>query len=299
MTVSMGRTALLHSIVAGSSLISPPPPDLNDVWAAIEAERPTWMHTAAGFLELLVRWLRSHPALPAPTSLRFVRVTAAPISAEICDELARRLRAPILPGYSTSETGIIATALPPPAPFKPGSTGQPQQEIRIDAGGVDAPPGAVGEIWVRGPSVLSGYLNDPELDEAVITKDRWFRTGDVGYLDDEDFLFLTGRVKELINRGGTKIAPAETDAVLQAHPAVHAAAAFAVPDDRMGEDVVAAVVADDGAAPTPLALRSWMLERLAPHKVPRRVWLVDDLPRTTSGKVRRGELSRRWIAAHG
>jgi acyl-CoA synthetase (AMP-forming)/AMP-acid ligase II len=299
MTVSMGRTALLHGIAAGSSLIFPVAPGVGALWAAIEAERPTWMHAPAGFLELLLHWLRSHPTRPAPSSLRFVRVTAAPIAAETCDELAARLGAPILPAYSTSETGIIATALPPPATSKPGSSGRPMQEIRIVADGADVAPGAEGEFWVRGPSVVSGYLDDPELDAVAFTPDGWLRTGDVGYLDADGFLFLTGRLKELINRGGAKISPSEVDAVLLAHPAVKAAATFAVPDERLGEDIVAAVVAEDRVAPTPRELRSWLLDRLAPQKVPRRIWFVDDLPRTASGKVQRGELTRCWLEARG
>jgi acyl-CoA synthetase (AMP-forming)/AMP-acid ligase II len=299
MTVSMGRTALLHGIAAGASLIFPVTTDLGDYWDAIERERPTWMHASAGFLELLLRWLRANPGRPAPSSLRFVRVTAAPIAPESCDELARRLGAPVLPGYSTSETGIIATAMPPPAPYKPGSTGRPAQEIRMVNDGVDMAPGAEGEIWVRGPSVVSGYLDDPELNATAFTADGWLRTGDVGYLDEDGFLFLTGRLKELINRGGAKVAPTEVDAVLLAHPGVNEAASFAAPDERLGEDIVAAVIAVEGATLSPRELRTWMLDRLAAHKVPRRIWFVDDLPRTESGKVQRGELARRWEAAQG
>ncbi|HMA65932.1 MAG TPA: 2,3-dihydroxybenzoate-AMP ligase, partial [Chitinispirillaceae bacterium] len=96
--------------------------------------------------------------------------------------------------------------------------------------------GLHGEIWVRGPRIITAYVDDPVANESTFMPNGWFRTGDVGYLDDDGFLFITGRVKELINRGGTKIAPGEIDAVLLAHPAVHAAAAFATPDDRLGED---------------------------------------------------------------
>ena len=298
-TLSLGRTALMHGIAAGSSLIFPASPALGDLWAGIETERPTWMHASAGFLELLARWLRERPT-PPPSSLRFVRVTAAPIAPEVCDELAARLGARILPGYSTSETGLIATAMPPPAPHKPGSTGKPIQEMRIvDGGGVDVGPNVEGEIWVRGPQVLRGYFDDPALDAAAFTPDGWLRMGDVGYRDEDGFLFLTGRLKELINRGGAKISPAEVDAVLLAHPAVREGAAFAVPDERLGEEIVAAVVAEPDAAPTARELRAWMLDRLAPHKAPRRIWFVDALPRTASGKVLRPELSRRWQEEHG
>jgi acyl-CoA synthetase (AMP-forming)/AMP-acid ligase II len=295
LTQSLGRTAMTHNLVTGGALITPAASDLEFVWHAIEDERPTWMHTAAGFLELLAAFLTEHPELPPPVSLRFVRVTAAAISPQVCDELATRLAASILPSYSMSETGIIASALPPPAQNKPGSTGRPIQEVRIvDTAARDIDQGLHGEIWVRGPRIITAYVDDPVANETTFMPNGWFRTGDVGYLDDDGFLFITGRVKELINRGGTKIAPGEIDAVLLAHPAVHAAAAFATPDARLGEHVVAAVVLEPGHAAAPRVLRRWMLDRLAPHKVPRRIWFVEDLPRTASGKVRRDELAQQW-----
>ena len=133
----------------------------------------------------------------------------------------------------------------------------------------------------------------------MLLPDDWFRTGDVGYLDEDGFLFLTGRVNELINRGGAKIAPTEVDDVLLAHPAVASAAVFAVPDERLGEDVVAAVILHEGTSLTPRELRHWTLDRLAPHKAPRRIWFVDELPLTASGKVRRGVLKARFLAESG
>ena len=150
---------------------------------------------------------------------------------------------------------------------------------------------------MRGPRIITAYIDDPIANETTFMPDGWFRTGDLGFLDSDGFLFITGRVKELINRGGTKIAPGEVDTVLLAHPAVRAAAAFPAPDARLGEDIVAAVVLEPGQSLSPRALRSWMLDRLAPYKVPRRIWFVDDLPRTASGKVQRGELARRWKAS--
>jgi acyl-CoA synthetase (AMP-forming)/AMP-acid ligase II len=295
LTQSLGRTAMTHTMVTGGALVFPTGSDLESVWRAIADEQPTWMHTAAGFLELLAAFLAERPELPPPSSLRFARVTAAAISPQVCEELATRLRAPILPSYSMSETGIIASALPPPARHKPGSTGRPIQEVRlVDTEGRDIDQGLRGEIWVRGPRIITAYVDDPVANATTFMPGGWFRTGDVGYLDEDGFLFITGRVKELINRGGAKIAPGEIDAVLLAHPAVRAAAAFAVPDERLGEDVVAAIVLEPGHSVPPRVLRRWMLDHLAPHKVPRRLWFAPDLPRTASGKVRRDELARQW-----
>ena len=164
----------------------------------------------------------------------------------------------------------------------------------LDEDDRDLPPGATGAIVIRGPTLFPGYLDEPELNAALFLPGGWFRTGDLGYLDVDGFLFLTGRGHEQINRGGAKIAPVEVDHTLLRHPAVAEAAVFAVPDARLGEDIVAAIVLKPGMTATQRELRSWMLDRLSPYKVPRRIRFIDGLPRTRTGKVQRGELTRWW-----
>jgi acyl-CoA synthetase (AMP-forming)/AMP-acid ligase II len=300
LSTTLGQTVLVHAVVCGAAVVFPRSPAVSDVWDAIVGERATWLSVAAGFLELLAHDLERRPGGADPSSLRFIQVTAAPISPAVCAFLAARLEAPVLPRYSSTEAGGVALTAPPPARGKPGSAGRPIQEVRIvETGGEPAGPNVVGEIWVRGQRVVPGYLDDPEATAAAFLPGGWYRTGDAGYLDEEGFLFVTGRVDELINRGGSKIAPAEVDQALLAHPSVRDAAAFAVPHARLGEDVVAAVVPRDGCDLTPRELRRWLLDRLSPHKAPRRIWYLDDLPRTATGKVRRGELTRRWRAERG
>lgn len=296
MTLSLGQTVLVQAISTGSALIFPPPGDIGPQWEIIARENPTWVSVAAGWLELLGRYLVGRPTHAKPSSLRFVLVTSAPTTPATGEIVERELGAPVYTRYSSSEAGAIAVVLPPPAAAaKPGSVGQPVQEVQIVAADERAVgPETEGEIWVRGPRVFAGYLDDPEANAAAILPGGWFRTGDVGYLDDDGFLYLTGRVNELINRGGEKIAPAEVDEVLLAHPAVRAAAVFALPDERLGQDIAAAVVLERGQTTTPRELRHWMLDRLAPHKAPRRIWFVDALPLTLSGKVQRGVLAERF-----
>jgi acyl-CoA synthetase (AMP-forming)/AMP-acid ligase II len=295
---TLAQGVLLHCILSGSALICPPHADIARLWASVEVERPTWMAVPAGFLELLVRLLRERPESAAVPSLRFVQVTSAAIAPETCDELARRLGAPVLPRYSSTEAGTVALTLPPPAPSKRGSVGRPVLELAIvDAAGDRVGAGVPGEIWIRGRHVLAEYLDDPVATASALTPDGWFRSGDFGYLDEDGFLFLTGRLNESINRGGVKIAPEEVDQVLTQHPAVAAAAVFAVPDARLGEEIVAAVVLASSETVSPRELRRWLLDRLAPAKVPRRIWFVAELPRTPTGKVRRGELARQWAEA--
>ena len=124
------------------------------------------------------------------------------------------------------------------------------------------------------PTLFPGYLDDPETNAALFLPGGWFRTGDLGYLDADGFLYLTGRAHEVINRGGAKIAPVQVDHILIRHPAVAEAAVFAVPDPRLGEDIVAAVVLKPDMTASQRELRSWMLDRLTPYKVPRRIWVL-------------------------
>lgn len=299
LTLSLGTCVLFHTLVSGGAWIVPPASDLDSLFITMTEQRATWMFPSAGLLELMALYLRSRPHLRQPLALRLVRVTAAPVSAALCAEVEARLGAPVLNSYSSTEAGLVATALPPPAAHKVGSAGKPIVDLQIvrDDGALTG-HGVAGEIWVRGEKFAAGYLDDPELNAEKLQPGGWFRTGDVGYLDEDGFLFLTGRLSQLVNRGGLKFAPEEVDTVLREHPAIQDAAAFAVPDSRLGEDVVAAVVAREDQPITARAIRAWLLTRLSVHKTPRRIWFVDELPRTALGKVRRDELRRRWLQEH-
>jgi acyl-CoA synthetase (AMP-forming)/AMP-acid ligase II len=300
LATTLGTAVLAHAIVSGAALIVPPRSGFAETWDAIAREKPTWLSTSAGYLEVLARLLADEPDRLALRSVRYVQVTSAPIPEAVCLALERTLGAPILPRYSATETGAIAMTFPPPARRKPGSAGQPVQEVRlVGLDGEDVAPGTEGEIRVRGPRVMTGYLDDPEASAAALLPGGWYRTGDLGYLDEDGFLFLTGRLNELINRGGEKIAPAEVDGVLQSQPAIAEAATFAVSDARLGEDIVAAVVLREGMTIRAWELRAWLLERLSPAKVPRRFWFVEGLPRTSTGKVQRGVLAERFTRQRG
>ena len=146
--------------------------------------------------------------------------------------------------------------------------------------------GAVGEIVIRGPNVTPGYENNPDANAKSFTN-GWFRTGDQGSMDQDGFVTLTGRLKEIINRGGEKISPKEVDEVLMDHPAVQQVVTFAVPHEKLGEEVAAAVVLREGAAATPAEIKEFAAERLADFKVPRTVLLMDEIPKGPTGKLRR------------
>jgi acyl-CoA synthetase (AMP-forming)/AMP-acid ligase II len=187
--------------------------------------------------------------------------------------------------YGMSEVACFATYTRPSAPGPAGSSGAPHGcEVAIEDG----------EILLRGAGVFAGYDDDEAATRAVLPGDGWLRTGDEGVLDPEGFLYVRGRRKEMINRGGEKIPPADVEAVLLACPGVATACAFAIPDERLGEEVAAAIVRADGASLGDDDLWSFCAGRLAEFETPRRFYFVDALPIGPTGKVLRRELSRRF-----
>jgi acyl-CoA synthetase (AMP-forming)/AMP-acid ligase II len=268
----------------------------------LQEHRPTWTVMTPAELNLILEHAAAsgRELVAGPESrLRVVRAEAQAMTPGTLERAERSLRAPVLTGYGMTETGNITKFGPDEQDRREGSCGRSWGvAIRvIDESGRDVAPGTAGEVVVSGPTVFSGYLDDPEANAAAFLCDVWFRTGDRGYLDEDGFLYLTSRLSEMINRGGEKIAPVEVDQALASHPAVAAAAVFPVPDARLGEDIVAAIVLKPGVTATPRELRGWMLDRLSPFKVPRRIWIVEALPQTPTGKVQRGVLAARFLYA--
>jgi acyl-coenzyme A synthetase/AMP-(fatty) acid ligase len=281
-------------ILAGATLVCVPGPDVAAMPRWLETFRPTYCSTTPAVLHTLAadgtirHALRRWP----PRCIHVSSASLAPAEQQYLESL---FGAPILTGYGMSEATGIAMEPMPPTRRVPGSVGLPRCDLQlIDARGDPVARGHHGEIVVRGERVFPGYLENPDANAAAFLPGGWFRTGDVGVLNDAGYLHLIGRRDEVINRGGEKIVPGEVDTVLHGHPAVAEAAVFAVPDAVLGEDVVAAIVVKPGICLRSWELRGWMLERLSVHKVPRRIWQVTNLPRTATGKVQRAALARRW-----
>jgi acyl-CoA synthetase (AMP-forming)/AMP-acid ligase II len=297
---SQGITALTLPIFSGGSQISLPGLELDMLPSWLKVYPPTYLSTTPAFLRTLdAEGGRLRDALRrAP--LRCIHSTASPLPADELRQLEEALGCPILNGYGMSEAAGIAGERYPALHRVPGAVGQPWCDIQfVDERGDPVGQYESGEIAVRGPRVFPGYLDDPEANAAAFLPGGWFRTGDLGILDEFGYLHLTGRRDEIINRGGEKIVPHEVDEALVNHPAVAEAAVFRVADARLGEDIVAAVVLAPGQTASARHLRAWMLDRLSPYKAPRRIWFVDRLPRTPTGKVQRGELVRRWSEDRG
>jgi amino acid adenylation domain-containing protein len=285
---------VLASLVAGASVVCTPGFDPHQFFAWIAEFHPTWYAAVPTIHEAILARATLHREVIEHCPLRFIRSSSAPLPQRVLAELERVFNAPVIETYGTTEISPISCNPPPQRQHKPGSVGMAVGlEVAImDAAGTILPAGATGEIVVRGANVFQGYENDSTANRSAFTQ-GWFRTGDQGYLNADGYLFLTGRLKELINRGGEKIAPQEVDAVLMDHPAVAQATTFAVPDLRLGEEIAAAVVLRQNASVRPSDIRQFAARHLAPFKVPRQVLIVEDIPKSHTGKVQRTRLAEK------
>jgi oxalate---CoA ligase len=252
------------------------------------ALQPTWFTAGPALHRYVMEKVAQRGDMRSLHRLRFVVSGGAPLPLQVLRGLEAALGVPVLEHYGATEAAQISANLPPPGPAKVGTCGIPEKGILMitDEDGRELPCAQEGEIWTRGPTLMSGYLGAPELNSAAFVGE-WFRTSDLGRLDEEGYLVLLGRKKELINRGGEKIAPAEIDAVALRHPDVVEAAAYSIPHSRLGEDVAADVVLRSGSIVSELELRNFLRDHLAPYKIPRRIRFVDRLPKGVTGKVQR------------
>lgn len=281
--------ALLASLAAGASVVCTPGFYAPRFFVWVDEFQPTWYTAVPTMHQALLSRAPAHKDIIARRPLRVIRSSSAALAPRVSAQLETAFGAPVVEAYGMTEAAHQMAANPlPPRVRKPGSVGVaagPAVAI-MDGAGHLLTQGTIGEVVVCGSNVMRGYEGNAEANAAAFV-DGWFRTGDQGYLDADGYLFLTGRLKELINRGGEKIAPREIDEVLLDHPAVAQAVAFAVPHATLGEEVAAAVVVRDGNSTTEHALRQFAADRLAPFKVPRRVLIVAEIPKGPTGKLQR------------
>jgi acyl-CoA synthetase (AMP-forming)/AMP-acid ligase II/acyl carrier protein len=285
---------LLSSLVAGSQVCCAPGFLAPEFLEWIVICRPTWYSAVPTIHQAIVARAALTRGISVGTNLRFVRSSSAPLSPKTMEDLESLFGCPVIEYYGMTESEPITCNPQPPANRKAGSVGiaAASAVAVVDGAGYFLGPHHRGEIVVRGPNVLDGYEGDPAVNESSFLN-GWFRTGDEGYFDADGYFFLTGRFKELINRAGEKIAPREIDDVLLEHPAVAQAVSFAIPDERVGEDVGVAIILRDGLQATESELRSFVATRLADFKVPRRVVFVAEFPKTPTGKPQRVGLAEK------
>ena len=281
--------ALLSSVFAGASVICTPRFDSEQFFHWLETLAPTWYTAVPTMHHAVLSRVRSNPELVKRHALRFIRSSSSAMPMRVIQELEERFRVPVIEAYGMTEAAHQMTSNPlPPGQRKLGSVGMaagPEVSIMDELGNVLS-PGRVGEIVIRGANVMSGYLISPESVDENFER-GWFRTGDQGYLDTDGYLFITGRLKEMINRGGEKIAPLEVEDVILHHRAVAEAIAFAVPHETLGEDVAVAVVLREKAAVTERELQQFVAAHLAEFKIPGRVVFVEEIPKSATGKPQR------------
>lgn len=257
---------------------------------------PSWSQAVPTVLRDLI----AHEVRPVDVErmsrLRFIRAVSQPLPAPLQEEFEARFGVPLVPMYGMTETAGLITSMPLGRP-RPGSVGIAYGvDVAIgDAFGNALAPGQRGEVLIAGPTVMSGYEGDTG-PRSETFRSGWLRSGDEGYLDADSYLFLTGRIKDVINRGGEKISPLEIDLLLAEHPAVREAAAFAVPHPTLGEDVAVAIV-PNGTAPDRAEIAAFLKGRIADYKMPRSVLVLERLPRVPSGKLDRRALPA--LAASG
>jgi oxalate---CoA ligase len=293
-----GLLSSVAQLLAGGSVISTAGFDAHQFLSWLEEYRPTWYTAGPALHHNIVALIESRPEILETARLRFVRSIGAPLSRSLMEQLERTLRAPVLEGYGMTEAGAITSNAPPPGLRRPGSAGRTtgsEVAIMSETGELSS-AGCQGEIVVRGPAVMRSYFNNPDADRESF-RDGWFRTGDLGRLDADGFLFVTGRIKDIINRGGEKILPAEIEEALSAHPAVAEAIAFGVVHPTLGEDVAAAVVMRAGKSVRESELRDFANQRLAAFKVPRRIFVLDSIPKGATGKSSRAAIAEQFKAA--
>ena len=281
--------AILTSLSAGGSIFCTHGFNALKFFSWLEEAKPTWysavptMHQA-----ILARTSRSADII-AETKLRFIRSSSSSLPTQVMAELEKTFDAPVLEAYAMTEAAHQMTSNPlPPEVRKPGTVGRaagPEVAI-MDGEGKLLPLGSVGEVVIKGPNVTPGYENNPKANAENFTN-GWFRTGDQGVMDEEGYLTITGRLKEIINRGGEKISPCEVDDVLMDHQAVEQVVTFAMPHDKLGEEVAAAIVLRENETTTEKEIRDFAAQRLADFKVPRKVVFLEEIPKGPTGKMQR------------
>jgi oxalate---CoA ligase len=286
--------ALTAPLSAGGEVSCSPGFNALKFFGWLSEVRPTWYTGVPTMHQAILLRAANNPDAIAGHRLRFIRSSSSALPPTVIAELERVFGVPVVEAYGMTEAAHQMASNPLGGPRKPGTVGPSGgPEIRIaDTTGATVPRGATGEIVIRGPNVMREYENNPKAN-ADAFYDGWFRTGDQGVMDDDGYVSITGRLKEIINRGGEKISPREVDEIIMEHPAVHQCVTFAMPHDMLGEDVAAAIVLRQGAQASDRELRDFAATRLAAFKVPRKILILNEIPVGATGKLQRIGLAQK------
>ena len=284
---------LCAPLAAGGSIICPGGFNALGFFRLLAEFEPSWYSAVPTMHQAILARADRNRDVIAASDLRFIRSSSAALPIPVLEALERTFRCPVIEAYGMTEaTHQISSNRLPPGNRCAGTVGWPTgAEVRIrDDSGDDLPTGQKGEIVIRGANVHRGYVNAPDANAASFYGD-WFRTGDQGYLAPDGGLTITGRLKEIINRGGEKISPLEIDNAVLRHPAVAEAVAFAIPHRVLGEDIAVAIVADGEPETLKKDLRAFLRDRLAAFKIPGTIVILDNIPKGPTGKIQRRALA--------
>ena len=286
---------VLASLSSGASVHATPGFDALRFFNWLEDAKPSWYSAVPTMHQAILSRAPRNADVIKTASLRFVRSSSASLPPQVMEALEETFNAPVIEAYAMTEAAHQMCSNPlPPRERKPGFVGPaagPEVTIMNDAGS-ELASREEGEIVIRGTNVTSGYLANPEANAIAFHEGGWFRTGDQGIMDEDGYVKVTGRLKEIINRGGEKIAPLEIDEIILDHEAVAQVCSFAVPHDKLGEDVGAAIVLHDGVEVSEKEIREFTATRLADFKVPRVIVFVDEIPKGATGKIQRIGLAK-------
>ena len=286
---------VLAPLAAGSQVFCTPGFNALKFFGWMDEARPTWYTAVPTMHQAIVGRAGKNTAIIARHPLRFMRSSSSSMPPQVIRALEAVFKAPLIEAYGMTEATHQMTSNPlPPEPRKPGTVGRAAgPEVAIMGGsGTLLGAGGIGEIVIRGDNVTLGYENNPTAN-ADGYLNGWFRTGDQGQMDDEGYISITGRLKEIINRGGEKISPREVDELLMDHPAVAQVVCFGMPHPKLGEEVAAVVVLREGQAATERELQAFVATRAADYKVPKKILFMDEIPKGATGKLQRIGLAQK------
>ena len=282
--------AVLATLGTGGAVFAAPGFDALRFFGWLDQAQPTWYTAVPTMHQAILGRAKRNQSSIEQSRLRFIRSSSSSLPAQVLLELEKTFAVPVVEAYAMTEAAHQMTCNQlPPGLRKPGTVGcaaGPEVTVMDESGPTLLGKGETGEIVIRGNNVTAGYENNPKANAECFV-DGWFRTGDQGVLDDDGYLTITGRLKEIINRGGEKISPREIDDVLMDHEAVQQVVTFAMPHKSLGEEVAAAVVLYEGREADEKSIRTFAAERLASFKVPRKILFLDEIPKGATGKLQR------------
>lgn len=284
----------LAPLASGGKVVIPAKFSAKAFWHDFVTYRANWYTAVPTIHQILLK-----SPIPSPVPhIRFIRSCSSSLAPSVFHEMEMQFKAPVVEAYAMTEACHQMTSNDlPPGKRKPGTVGRGQgvDVVILDYKDKEVPQGQEGEICIRGKNVTPGYINNPKANEESFTSNGYFRTGDQGKKDEDGFVIITGRIKELISRGGENISPIELDGAMLSHPAVAEAVSFAAPDDMYGEQVNAAIVLRPGKSATEKDIQAYLASKLSKFKIPQRIFFTEVMPKTATGKIQRRNIAAQFL----